>query len=70
MADQGEAKARKAVRRAQVDFERAQGKLEERQEARRAAFEEARAAGLSTREIAKEAGIHFSRVARILQAES
>jgi DNA-directed RNA polymerase specialized sigma24 family protein len=61
------AKARKAARRAQTDFEQTSAKLEQRREARRAAFKEARDAGLSTREIAEATGLHFTRVARILQ---
>ncbi len=69
MADGAKAKARKAARRAQSDLERAQDKVEQRLEARRVAFEEARATGLSTREIAEATGIHFTRVARVLQGK-
>ena len=67
MADQAEAKARKAVRRAQGDFDRAQEKVEKVREARRKSFEQARAAGLSMRDIAEETGLHFTRVAQILR---
>ena len=67
MPEDAKAKARKAARRAQTDFQQASDKLEQRREARRAAFKQARDAGLSTREIAKAAGLHFTRVARILQ---
>jgi DNA-directed RNA polymerase specialized sigma24 family protein len=63
------AKARKAARRAQSDLEQAQDKVEQRLEARRVAFEKAKQAGLSTREIADAAGIHFTRVARVLQGK-
>lgn len=44
MADDAQAKARKAVRRAQTDFERSQERHEQVREARRKSFEEARAA--------------------------
>ena len=57
MPEDAKAKARKAARRAQSDFAQAQEKLDERREARRAAFEQARAAGLSTREIAEATGL-------------
>ena len=69
MPEDAKAKARKAAHRAQSDFEQAQGKLEERREARRAAFEQAKAAGLSTREIAEATGLHFTRVARVIQSK-
>ncbi len=59
--------ARKSVRRAQADFEKAQAKFEQLREARRESFEEARAAGLSMRDIAEETGLHFTRVAQILR---
>lgn len=69
MADAAEAKARKAIRKAQADFERSQERHEQIREARRKSFEQAQAAGLSTREIAEETGLHFTRVARIIQAK-
>jgi DNA-directed RNA polymerase specialized sigma24 family protein len=69
MADQSEVKARKAVRRAQSDFERAQDKLEGLRQARRESFEQARDAGLSMRDIAEETGLHFTRVAQILRKD-
>ena len=67
MADEAEAKARKAVRRAQADFERGQNKLEALRETRRKSFEQARAAGLSMRDIAEETDLHFTRVAQVLK---
>jgi DNA-directed RNA polymerase specialized sigma24 family protein len=67
--EDSQAKARKAAHRAQVAFEQASDKLEQRREARKAAFEQARAAGLSTRDIGEAAGLHFTRVARILQSK-
>jgi DNA-directed RNA polymerase specialized sigma24 family protein len=69
MAGDAKAKARKAAYKAQTDFEQAQGKLDQRREARRAAFEQARDAGLSTREIAEATGLHFTRIARVLQSK-
>ena len=69
MAEDAQAKARNAARRAQSEFEWASDQLEQRREARRAAFEQARKAGLSTREIAEATGLHFSRVSRILQSK-
>lgn len=69
MPEDAQTKARKAARRAQVDFEQTSEKLEQRRQARKTAFEKARAAGLSTREIAEAAGLHFTRVARILQSK-
>lgn len=55
-------KARKAVRDAQGAFER---DAEVVREARRKAFADAHAAGLSLREIAEETGLHHSTVAEI-----
>ena len=55
------------MRRAQADFEKAQDKLEALREARRKSFEEAQTAGLSTRDIASETGLHFTRVAQIFR---
>jgi DNA-directed RNA polymerase specialized sigma24 family protein len=69
VTDKAQAAARRAVRRAHADFERAQDKADQLREVRRKSFEEARAAGLSTRDIAEETGIHFTRVARILQSK-
>ena len=69
MADPAEAKARKAVRRAHSDFERAQDKADQLRQARRESFEQARAAGLSMRDIAEETGLHFTRVAQILRKD-
>jgi hypothetical protein len=69
MPGDAKAKARNAARRAQADFEQTGEKLEQRREARKVAFEKARAAGLSTREIAEAASLHFTRVARILQSK-
>ena len=65
-ADNTEQAARKAVRTAQMTFER---DAEAVREARRKAFADAQAAGLSLREIAKEAGLHHSRVAAVIQGK-
>jgi DNA-directed RNA polymerase specialized sigma24 family protein len=67
MAGDPKAKARKSVRRAQADFEKAQDKLEALRESRQKSFEDAQSAGLSMREIAEETGLHFTRVAQILR---
>jgi len=66
MADAAEQKARRAVRDAQAKFERDQGAV---QEARRKAFAEAQAAGLSLRDIAAEIGLHHTRVRQIIRGE-
>jgi DNA-binding NarL/FixJ family response regulator len=55
-------KARAEVRKAQAAFER---DAEAVREARRKAFANALAAGLSLREIAEETGLHHSTVAEI-----
>lgn len=62
-------KVREAVRRAQAEFEQAQSQRDKASAARRENFERAQAAGLSMREIARETGLHFSRVAEILQGK-
>ena len=64
--DPQKVKARKAIRDAQIRFER---DAEAVREARRKAFADAQAAGLSLREIAKEAGLHHSRVAEVIQGK-
>lgn len=66
MGADSKAKARRAVRDAQASFER---DAEAVREARRKAFADARAAGLSLRQIAKEAGLHHSRVAAVIQGK-
>jgi hypothetical protein len=67
MADAAQTKARKAIRKAQSDFERSQERHEQIREKRLKSFEQARAAGLSMRDIAKETGLHFTRVAQVLK---
>lgn len=68
MADAAK-KVRVELRRTQAAFERDQDKLDATRAARRKSFEKARTAGLSTREIAEETGLHFTRVAEILRAK-
>jgi DNA-directed RNA polymerase specialized sigma24 family protein len=58
--------ARKAVRAAQASFERDADAV---REARRKAFADAVAAGLSLREIAEETGLHHSTVAEIARSK-
>lgn len=58
--------AREAVRNAQVSFERDAKSV---REARRKAFADALAAGLSLREIAEETGLHHSTVAEIARGK-
>jgi hypothetical protein len=67
MAQDAQAKARKAIRKAQSEFERSQERHEQIREKRLKSFEQARAAGLSMRDIAKETGLHFTRVAQVLK---
>ena len=67
MADAAQVKARKAIRKAQSDFERSQERHEQIREKRLKSFEQARVAGLSMRDIAKETGLHFTRVAQVLK---
>jgi hypothetical protein len=62
-------KSRAEVRRVQAGFKRAQGRRDKAAAARREGFERARQAGLSMREIAREAGLHHSRVAEILEGK-
>lgn len=62
-------RVRAEVRRTQADFARAQAQRDKASDARRESFQRAQAAGMSMREIAKEAGLHFSRVAEILRGQ-
>lgn len=62
-------KARAEVRRVQAGFGRAQSQRDNAAAVRREGFERARQAGLSMREIAREADLHHSRVAEILEGK-
>jgi Tfp pilus assembly pilus retraction ATPase PilT len=64
MAKDAKEQARKELRRSQTDFER---QLKGAYAARRDSFERAQKAGLSLREIAKEVGLHWTRVGEILR---
>lgn len=66
MAGDAKAKARKAVRRAQADFEHMNDTA---QQTRRQAFIDAQKAGLSLREIADEVGMHRSRIHQIIRGD-
>lgn len=63
---QEKAKARKAVRAAQKQFERDSAAT---QNARREAFAQAQKEGMSLREIGEEVGLHRSRIAQIIKGE-
>jgi DNA-binding NarL/FixJ family response regulator len=69
MADAAKQKARTDLRRTQADFEKAQSQRDKASTARRKSIERARTAGLSMREIGRETGLHFSRVAEILRGK-
>jgi hypothetical protein len=69
MADAARQKVSKDLQRAQAEFERAQSQRDKASATRRKSFERARAAGFSMRDIGKETGLHFSRVAEILRGE-
>lgn len=64
-----EKKARAEVQRVQAAFERAQSQRDKAAAVRREGFERAKQSGLSMREIAREAGLHHSRVAEILEGK-
>jgi hypothetical protein len=66
MADDAQGKALMDVRRAQSKFERTGSQHEEARKARRESFERARKAGLTLREIAEAADLHWTRVGNIL----
>lgn len=59
-------KVRKEVQRAQAKVGRAQDGLDKALEARQASFIRARDAGMSLREIADAAGLHFTRVREVI----
>lgn len=69
MADADQKKVSQDLRRSQADFERAQSKRDQASAARRKSFERARAAGFSLRDIGRDTGLHFSRVAEILRGK-
>jgi hypothetical protein len=60
-------RARADVRRAQSRFEETRSKHDDARQARRESFERARSAGLTLRDIAEAAGLHWSRVGDVLK---
>lgn len=66
MAGDAKQKARANVKRAQSKFERTGSEHEKARQVRRESFEQARAAGLTLREIADAAGLHWTRVGEIV----
>jgi hypothetical protein len=64
MAKDAREQARQELRRMQADFDR---NVKDAYAARREGFQRAQKAGLSLREIAKEVGMHWTRVGEILR---
>jgi hypothetical protein len=69
MTEAAERRARAKVREAQAEFERAQSRRDKASASRRKSFEQAKATGLTVRDIAEETGLGFGRVAEILRGE-
>lgn len=67
MADAARRKARAAAQMAQAQYAQQQAKLGDAKKARRDAFSQAQAAGLSLREIAEATDLHWTRVGQIIQ---
>jgi hypothetical protein len=62
-------KARAEVQRAQSKFSRVDNERDQVRVARRDAFERAREAGLTLREIGEAAGLHLTRVREVLDQD-
>jgi hypothetical protein len=62
-------KARAEVQRAQSKFARVDDERDQVRVARREAFERAREAGLTLREIGEAAGLHLTRVREVLDRD-
>jgi len=62
-------KARAEVERAQSKFARVDSERDQARIARREAFERARKAGLTLREIGEAAGLHLTRVREVLDRD-
>jgi hypothetical protein len=67
MADAAQRKALRVAQRAQAQYETKQSELEKAHAVRRKGFAQAKAAGLSLREIAEATGLHWTRVGQILR---
>lgn len=61
--------ARAEVKRAQTKFARVDSERDQARIARREAFERAREAGLTLREIGEAAGLHLTRVREVLNRD-
>jgi DNA-directed RNA polymerase specialized sigma24 family protein len=66
MAGDPKAKAKRALRAAQKQFER---EKEAANRTRREAFSQAQREGLTLREIAAEVGLHHSRISQIIEGK-
>lgn len=62
-------RARKAARDAQARYARRKAGLRQAEEVRRKAFAEAQDVGLSLREIAEAADLHWTRVGQIIRGQ-
>jgi hypothetical protein len=70
MPNDAERKAARAeVKRAQTKFARVDSERDQARIARREAFERAREAGLTLREIGEAAGLHLTRVREVLDRD-
>jgi hypothetical protein len=69
MAKDAKQKARADARRAQAEFERAKGHLDDAAATRRESFRRAAASGLSMAEIGDVVGLHRTRVNQIINGK-
>lgn len=69
MPEDAKEKARAGVERAQSKFAAVDSQRDQARIARREAFERAREAGLTLREIGEAAGLHLTRVREVLDSD-